>query len=102
MVIVGIEEDKMAGEVRVHELKGEGCSQSCKERSPHHFVGEVVGDLVRVTCNGETVRYTTLKVVSHNFSCFPLPYTLPSLSFPLLLSPSIPSLLPLSLSPPLN
>ena len=26
MVIVGIEEDKMAGEVRVHELKGEGCS----------------------------------------------------------------------------
>ena len=38
----------MAGEVRVHELEGEGCGERCKERSPHGFVGEVVGDLVEV------------------------------------------------------
>ncbi len=42
MVVVGIEEDEVPGEVRIHQLEGEGCCESCKEGPPHHLVGEVV------------------------------------------------------------
>ena len=45
MVVVGVEEDKMAAEVWVHQLQGEGRRESSKERSPHHFVREVVRHL---------------------------------------------------------
>ena len=45
MVVVGVEEHQVTGEVGVHELEGEGSRQGSKERAPHHFVREVVGDL---------------------------------------------------------
>ena len=45
MVVVGVEEDKMAAEVWVHQLEGEGRCESSKECSPHHFVREVVRHL---------------------------------------------------------
>lgn len=45
MVIVGIEEDKVSGKVRVHESEGEGSCHGSKESSPHHLVGEVVRHL---------------------------------------------------------
>ena len=47
MVIVGIEQDKMAREVRVHESEGEGSSHGGKEGPPHHLVREIVGHLER-------------------------------------------------------
>lgn len=45
MVVVGIEEDKMAREVGIHQLQSEGSCQSCEERPPHDFVREIVGYL---------------------------------------------------------
>ena len=49
MIVVGIEEDKVTGKVRVHESEGEGCGHGGKESSPHHLVREVVGHLHIVT-----------------------------------------------------
>ena len=45
MVVVGVEEYEVTGEVGVHELESERCSESSKEGSPHHFVRKIVGDL---------------------------------------------------------
>ena len=56
MVVVGIEQDEVAGEVRIHQLEGERCSQSRKERSPHDFVREIVGDLWTQREMGETAN----------------------------------------------
>ena len=53
VVVVGVEEDQVAGEVWVHQLQREGRSEGSEERSPHHLVREVVGDLV----GGQRVTY---------------------------------------------
>ena len=53
MVIVGVEEDQVTGEVWVHQLQREGRCEGSEERSPHHLVREVVGDLV----GGQRVTY---------------------------------------------
>ena len=45
VVVVGVEQDEMAGEVRIHQLEGERRCQGRKERSPHDFVREIVRDL---------------------------------------------------------
>ena len=45
VVVVGIEQDQVTGEIGIHQLEGEGRCQGSKERSPHDFVREIVGDL---------------------------------------------------------
>ncbi len=45
VAVVCVEENQVAGEVRIHQLKGEGSRQGSKESSPHHLVGKVVGHL---------------------------------------------------------
>ena len=45
MIVVGVEEDEVSREVGIHELEGEGRSEGCKERTPHHLVRKVVGHL---------------------------------------------------------
>lgn len=45
VAVVGIEENEVIGEVRIHELEGEGSCQRCKKCPPHHFMREVVRHL---------------------------------------------------------
>ena len=45
MIVVGIEEDKMAGEIWIHQSKCESSSHGGKEGPPHHLMGEVVRHL---------------------------------------------------------
>ena len=45
VIIVGIEKDKMAREVWIHQSESEGSSHCGKESPPHHLMGEVVGHL---------------------------------------------------------
>ena len=46
MAVVGVEENQVAGEIRVHQLQGESSCQCRKESPPHYLVWEIVGYLV--------------------------------------------------------
>ncbi len=67
VVVVGIEENQTAGEVRIHELEGECSRQGSKERPPHHFVGKVVRYLHNQT---HSVYWQLLDIKSYSIEKF--------------------------------